>query len=317
MIARIVAAALLGSSLVAANASAEEQKPPVVPEEKKPPPIPQHRITYDLATGIRVNPIGVEAQFNELYRFRLYQSDSIAFRENGIGFGVSHTANPAVLRIGPIIELRPATFITLSSGLYHMAYTGLFNHLQSYAKVDEPHSDSDIADAGDLGRNTKAFGAEVVSRALLLLKLGPIALRNDFNLFYSKLGLPQGNTLFYSPRTDLLIANEGVSFTNETDLAWVSDFGLVAGARFALGHVFYDEAQLGADGENPDTPTARLGPLAAYTFFDEPGASFNKPTVIAVFNWYLAHRYRTGEDVTQALPYMLFAFRFEGDLFRE
>lgn len=109
MIARIVAAALLGSSLVAANASAEEQKPPVVPEEKKPPPIPQHRITYDLATGIRVNPIGVEAQFNELYRFRLYQSDSIAFRENGIGFGVSHTANPAVLRIGPIIELRPAT----------------------------------------------------------------------------------------------------------------------------------------------------------------------------------------------------------------
>jgi hypothetical protein len=315
--ARILVPLLLGACLATGVASAEEQKPPVMPEEQKPPPIPKHRVSYDFATGIRVNPIGVEAQFNELYRLRLYASDSIAFRENGIGFGVSHTVNPAVLRVGPIVELRPATFITLSSGFYHMAYTGLFNHVQSYAEVAEPHSDSDIADAGDLGRNTKAFGAEVVSRALLLLKLGPIALRNDFNVFYSKLDLPRGKTLFYSPRTDLLTANRGVSLTNDTDLAWVTDFGLVAGARFALGHVFYDEEELGPSDENPDTPTARVGPLAAYTFFDEPGSGFNKPTVIAVFNWYLAHRYRTGEDVTQALPYMLFAFRFEGDLFRE
>lgn len=32
--------------------------------------------------------------------------------------------------------------------------------------------------------------------------------------------------------------------------------------------------------------------------------------------WWLLHRFRTGEDVTQAYPYIAIAFRVEGDLFR-
>ena len=56
--------------------------------------------------------------------------------------------------------------------------------------------------------------------------------------------------------------------------------------------------------------------MLAYTFFDDPDATFNRPTALLIANWWLAHRYRTGEENSAALPYIVLGFRFEGELYR-
>ncbi|MCK5800266.1 MAG: hypothetical protein KAI47_23910, partial [Deltaproteobacteria bacterium] len=80
-------------------------------------------------------------------------------------------------------------------------------------------------------------------------------------------------------------------------------------------HAFYPCDWL-AVAENPNTPNQKIGPLFAYTFAKSWGG-LQRPTVILVLNWWLQNRYRTGQRVTQALPYGIVAFTFSGELWRQ
>ena len=41
---------------------------------------------------------------------------------------------------------------------------------------------------------------------------------------------------------------------------------------------------------------------------------FNRPTLILIVNWYVSHRWRTGQDVNQGFPYLVLGFAFTSDL---
>lgn len=296
--------------------------PPVDPEAEAPPPplprIPLDRISYDSLSGVRGNPLGTETMFNLTWRHRLFASDSLALRENAIGLGLHHTFSPAIVRIGATVEVRPATVLTLSATAVHMLFNGSFSTLQSYDTASADFSDTALDDGKDANLNHPTSGMEVVLRALALAKLGPIVFRDDLQFFYDDVALPDGDTVFYTSRLDLLSPNEGFSLTNDTDVMWMSDFGLIVGARLSLGHSFYRESELALedDGSNPNTPMLRVGPAALYTFYDKPGTRFNKPSLFLNVAWWMLHRFRTGEDVSQGIPYIAGGFRFEGDLYR-
>lgn len=277
-------------------------------EEKPPPPIPQHRIVYENLVGARLNPLGLEDLYNLSYRARLYASDSIALRDNAFAVGLSPTLSPAISRFGGHIEIKPLTVLSLSGGFYQVGYNTSFGTLQSFPDADVDYSDSTLNDRRDAGLNYPAKGFEVTLRATAVAKFWQIAVRSDTNAFYTDINLRGDDTVYYNQRVDLLLPDRGWGLTSDEDLAWVSDFGLVAGARYSIGNAF-------VDGEGPG-PIMRLGPVLAYTFFDEPGSSFNKPTIIGLFQWWLQHPSRTGQDVTQALPQITLAFRFEGELWR-
>ena len=63
-----------------------------------------------------------------------------------------------------------------------------------------------------------------------------------------------------------------------------------------------------------DNGHQRLGPLAAYTFFDKSYSRFSKPSLVLIVNWYVDHRWRTGADTNAGIPYMVLAFAFTSDL---
>jgi hypothetical protein len=285
-------------------------------EETPPPPHPLHRIQYDSLTGVRINPIGVETAYNLAYRLRFYESDSLALRDNYLGIGISPTLSPAQSRFGGTVEVRPLTVLALSAGFYHVGFPGSFGHLQSYETANEEHSDTDLDEGKDADQNYPTSGWELQLRALALAKVGPIAIRSDLNVYASDLDLRGDDRLYYTPRQDLMVPDRGWFLTSDTDLVYLSDFGLIAGVRNTLAHAFYRDEDLAVADENPNTPTFRLGPVVGFTFFDDPGASFNKPTALLIAQWWLSHRYRTGEDVSQGLPLIAVAFRFEGDLWR-
>jgi hypothetical protein len=60
-------------------------------------------------------------------------------------------------------------------------------------------------------------------------------------------------------------------------------------------------------------PQTRLGPLIAYTFYEDEGALVDRPTLFFLANWWLNHRFRTGLDTPQALPMIAVALQVQGD----
>ncbi len=58
----------------------------------------------------------------------------------------------------------------------------------------------------------------------------------------------------------------------------------------------------------------RVGPLVAWTLFDDGFTRFNQPTIVAMAQWYAAHPNRTGRDEQREVPYLVLAFLFQSDL---
>jgi len=279
-------------------------------------PIPEQRISYDVTVGARINPLGLEAIYNLAYRHRLYASDSAALRDNYFGVVLAPTLNPAVSRFGLALEFRPLTLLTLQGGVHQVGYLGSFKHLQSGRDGSVGYSDTNLDLRGDAGENHPTHGLEVFARAMALAKLGPIVIRDDLMFTYSKLALSDDDdTVYYHPRFDVLAPNSGWIMHNDTDVLYLTDFGLAAGARVSVDATFIPDEDSGGSAGDDNSPIARFGPMAAFMFFDDPGASFNKPTLIAISQWWMKHRFRTGDDTSQAIPCVTLAFRFEGDLF--
>lgn len=306
---RLTAGCMFALALTSARSASADDDPP-------PPAVAEQRIAYDTTLGFRVNPLGLELQHNLAYRHRLYESGSLALRDNYFGVALSPTISPSIIRMGGHIEFRPLTVLALQAGVHHVGYVGSFDNLQSYKVASADFSDTGRDEQDEAGRTYPTHGFEAFARATALAKVGPIVIRDDLSFTYSTLSLRDPDRLYYHPRWDVLAPNGGWFLHNDTDVVYLSDFGLIAGARGSLTHAFYPDDALGTSASEENVPMFRLGPLLAYTFFDEPGAAFNKPTLIGMAQWWLLHRFRTGEDVHQGIPYAAVAFRFEGDLWR-
>lgn len=203
--------------------------------------------------------------------------------------------------------------LILQAGVHQAGYLGAFDTMVSHPRASADFSDTARDQKDKSGETYPAGGLEALLRATFLAKLGPIVVRDDLSFTYSHFGLRDNDRFFYNIRFDVLAPNEGWFLHNDSDVIYMTDFGLLAGVRASTTHAFYVEP-IGGPAADDNVPMFRLGPVAAYTIFDKPGAAFNKPTVIAHAAWWLQHRYRTGEDVHQGIPFVTIAFRAEGDL---
>lgn len=301
-----ILAGLLTSAVAGAQAPTDAELPA------------KHRVVYDNLLVARLNPLGLEDQISLGYRYRLYRNPGLLWRDAYAGVAFTPTLNPAVARVGGSVEIKPLAVLLLSVGYYFVGWFGTFEYLQSYTSPHDPHSDTDQDHGVDLGRRYRTIGSELQLRVQALGKVGPIVLRNDLNFFRSDLDLRDGDRLSYNARIDAMVPDGGWALTNDTDLVYLSRFGLLAGIRTSIVHAFYRDGDFvsGESTDNPNTPTVRLGPLLAYTFYDRPGKWFNKPTALLIVNWWVKHRYRTGADVHQAIPYLVLGFKCEGDIWQ-
>jgi hypothetical protein len=149
------------------------------------------------------------------------------------------------------------------------------------------------------------------------MKVGKVAARTNFRAQWVDMKLQPGDTVYYDIMFDVLQPKTGWMYTTDTDvLVEMGSDATLLGVRHTWVQVDYpDDAFL--DGEKLETdnvPTHRVGPIFVHRLNNVTGTSFNQPTVFVMAQWWLAHRYRTGEDVTQAYPYILAGFGFNGDL---
>lgn len=285
-------------------------------EEASLPPL--HRVSYSSLLAARVNPLGLEEQLAVGYQRRLHSDPGQLWRGCFVGVDLTPVLNPALAKLGAQVTVRPIAVLMLSARYSFMGFLKTFGYLQSYTSPHQDHSETALDAAEERNENYATIGGELQLQAEVLGKVGPVVLRNDLKLFHSTVRLRTGDKLFYSFTIDAMVPDGGWSLTNDTDLIYLTRFGLVAGLRNTVVHTIYRDGDFAAGErlDNPNTPHVRIGPLLAYVFYDRPGRWFNKPTLLVIVNWYLRHRFRTGVDVNRGVPYVVIGFKFSGDLWQ-
>jgi hypothetical protein len=270
---------------------------------------PQHRIVHRNTFAIRYNPLGLLYDGRFSYRYRLYQSDSKALRDNFLGVGFAPTASPAFVRIGPYVEFNPLSVFGVWAAFQYVQYFGTFDLGQSFAS---PASDfSDRAIRANTANRVPFNGWELTLGATFQVKVSSLLLRSQARLVNGNLNITNGDTVYYDQYYDVAVPNRGWFVTNDLDVLYQGfENKLIAGARYTLTVPFY---QSGAPEQTADNSMHRVGPFVGYTFKIEDGARFNNPTVFVLVQWWLKHRFRSGAETSAALPLMGVGFQMTGD----
>lgn len=283
-------------------------------------PPPQHRLVYRDLSLVRLNPLGLITDARITYRYRLYESQSTALRDNFVAVGLTPMLSAGFARIGPTIEVQPASMLNLWAMYEFIQYFGTFNYLQSFPSAVANYSDTELKRLGSLDKsdprkNYAGRGGQFMAGATLMLKVSQFVLRDQLRVARPDMTLRAGDRVFYDIFYDLLVTNRGWYFNNDADLLWQSDFGLTLGIRHTMARAFASDASFapGDDRSKAVGLIQRAGPLGAYTWKQPDGARF-EPTVLLVLNWWIQSPYRTGQDVNRAVPYLVAAFSMTGDL---
>jgi hypothetical protein len=278
--------------------------------------LPRHRIAYSNVFGARFNPLGLADLLSLDYRYRLYDRAEPLWREAGVGVVFEPSVSASVERIGGGIEIEPLTILRLRASYYLMGFTGAVGSVQSFTSPLANFSDPSLSLGKERGRNYATYGSQAELGAIAQVKFGPVGLRNEVIFLRSDMKLRAGDTVFYDPSDDALTPGAGWLVTNDTDLVYFTTVGLTAGLHASVVEPFYPASAYapGDPRENPNGPMLRVGPLAAYTFFERPGARVDGLKTFIIVNWWVLHRYRAGEEMSRAMPYLVTGIAWSGDL---
>ena len=284
---------------------------------------PLHRIVYRNTIGGRLNPLGLLYEGRLMYRLRLYETESLALRDNFIGGGLALSMSPAFANVGAYVEFQPLSVLGFWASYVYSRYFRTFGLMQSYpSAASSDFSDPENSRRAALPRTDPASnyvtdGSQLIIGADFQVKfLEVILLRSKTRLIRADYKLRDGDNVYYEQFYDVLAPNRGWVLTDDVDLLWQRrDLKMFAGLRYTATTAFYDGRQYLAGEEQTNRNFMhRVGPFAGYTFKVEDGARFNNPTVFILAQWWLVHRYRTGQVSTQALPLISVGFQFTGDL---
>lgn len=279
------------------------------------PELPARRLVINSLLVTRLNPLGLELQTRGGYQARLYRHEGLLFRDNFLFVGAYPKLNPAGIRVGPVVELQPLSIFNLRLSAEYVGFFGTQGFLQSRPSPNADYSDTSLDANKAAGQNHSASGARLAIEPFVQMKLGPVAVRNRFAAEYWRMDLGSMERVWYDATLDTLVPGKGFTLANDLDVLFLGLPPLVVGARYSLVEPLYTSRQLEAgEALAVDNGHHRVGLLAAYVFYDEGYTAFNKPALILNVAWYLEHRFRTGADVSRAMPYILLGFAFQSDL---
>lgn len=267
----------------------------------------RHNLSYRNVTVVQGNPILLRDMASLDYQYRIYDSASPYLHHNYFGLSLKPSLSPGFARIGGALEIAPLSVARVGIGFEHVNYFGNFDELQSFATVDADYSDSALSAGADADMNYPASGNEVVVTAVVQNRFGPVIVRDSFELRRVSYSLATGDDFYYAPVLDIMMPETGFGLTNDADVLYISPFGFIVGLRYTITKAFYGVS-------DPNGPTHRFGPSLSYVVFQNPGAAFDSATVFVLLNWWLKHRYRTGEDVNGAFPFLSVGFSITGEI---
>jgi hypothetical protein len=277
---------------------------------------PKDRLVYTNIVAARYNPLGLENRLWIGWQHRLTDKTDPLWNQANFAIFLNPIVAPALARVGATVQLQPLSILRLRATYGWFPWFGNFQYMASFDSPHDDHGPTDLNEGRDADQNYSTQGHQVELDALFQIKVKKFALRNDTQAFWNKMRLKGNDDVFYDIRIDALVPNGGWSLVNDTDALFVTDIGLAVGVRGTATKAFFPDRvyEEGDDRKDPNGAMYRVGPMIAYTFFDRPGSKFNKPTVVAIPQWNVLHRYRTGQDTHAAIPTLILAFGFGGEL---
>jgi hypothetical protein len=259
-------------------------------------------------TVVRTNSFGIAEDLRLGYRLDLGELDStflLPYAQAAI--------SPANAQFGVGLTLGIIRGLSLT-----VAYAPRFNFagrygFQSFGSPRDDYRDQVLANRADADLTYTAWQHRFVLELEAGVPLGPLVLHDVARVVKHSATLRQGDTVFYDFQLDVLVAAHGWTLENATELLWLPDGRWVLGVRNTLVQAWYPDGAYrpGEPRDNPNAPMLRLGPMASYTFHRRGSGFFDAPTVFVDVGWWLRHRYRTGEDVSGAIPTVLAGFTFK------
>ena len=286
-----------------------------------------HRLYTESIAGARANPVGLQLRSTLYSRHRLLDKpkDDLLFGDTWVGIGPTFAASPAFIRGGLEARLVPIALLRLTARWEGIGHFGTFDQMLSWPGTEVPlgsddptqacttepcesvdYSDGQMDQLGADGRSYPTRGWQGFVEARLQAKAGPIAVRNTLGATRTEMQLRDGDTVYYDQTYDVLMPQSGWTFNNDADLLFVGIDKWTIGARYTATRAVH------GDDSQADQWNQRLGPLIARQFKGK--RTFRKPTVYALPQWWLAHPYRTGAEVSQAMPQIIVGLGWSGDL---
>jgi hypothetical protein len=233
----------------------------------------------------RYNPIGADAQGSLVFERPIGASDDVMLKTRFWSIGATGTYNPAEWSGSIAAEIEPLAVFQLRGLFEYRGYSGAFGEILSYGDVLAPIDDTSLRAAAELGLNYPTWRTTLRLEPKLRLAVGPIGIQNVFGINYGYVAVRDpAHNVYYDPAQDLLMPADGITFSNQLSVAYL-------GGPLTVGGLYDFIAPRGLGAANH---VHRLGPFAAYTFFDNPKAWINKPTLFAMANFNLVHRGRAG-----------------------
>jgi hypothetical protein len=269
----------------------------------------------------QMNPRALALDLRVQYREMLGSGDGL-LGASAIGAFAGLTAAPGMLRPSVGLEIQPLA--TASLGItfgigYSAAYYFGFLPAQSYPS---PHSNygSTVfsAPADGPGGGYALLVHQLTLSATLQGVVGPFAARSTTRAIRFFAGLHGSDTVVYDPTLDVAVYKDGWAGQNDTDVLYSTRPDLALGLRHTLTVAWYpsDAYSPGEPRDNPNTPISKLGPFALWRFFQSERGMVQRADLLLMAQWYLLHRYRTGETVNGAFPLLAIGLVFSGDLQR-
>lgn len=269
----------------------------------------QHRFVWNNLTAVRVNPLGLTNRFRAGYRGQISNRPEPIFDESFWSAQLDTEITPAFGYVGGRLELQPVALVNLFVSYGVVGSFGSFSYTRSFPDVTVDYSDETLQDTRD--QDYATVGQRATMSALFQFGLAGWAIRNHVQLHWTDWDLRPGDRVSWDATLDLLVPDGGFVVTNDADMLVLTEFDLKFGVRYTLTAGLYDAADL-AGGPNLTSPHHRIGPAVLYTFFEDPvGTMWNKPTLVLLAQWWVAHHYRDTDK--PALPYLVLGFIQEGD----
>jgi hypothetical protein len=270
----------------------------------------RNRWVWENIIALRFNPLGLLVRFDTGYRLQIWDLPGPLFEDTFFALKFASEVTPAYGRIGGRAELQPLAMLNLHVQYQLVGGFGAFDFVESFSTPAAAYDDTTLHDIRD--DNYDALGSNLELGALLQAKVWRIAARAQLRASLQNMDLREGDTSYYDGAIDIMREDATWAITHDADLLFLAG-ALKVGVRHSLVHTFYSDEL--AAGTEDNAPTQRIGPAVVLTLFqDRPGAAWNEVSLALLAQWWLQHRYRTGEDTSQGIPYALVALIQRGDV---
>ncbi len=298
----MLATALATTVLAISTASAQEEGAAAETPE------PRGKLLWSDATFFRYNPLGLITSASLEYQYRLHDSEHPALSTNYLSVAFRPIVTPAFARLGATAEIMPLSLLRLGVGYELIPFFGAFGYLQSFQDAEADMWEDTLDDNADAGENYATFGRQLSFTGLLQAKAGPIAVRSKATLANVTFDLEGDDTVFFDPFLGIALPERGWYVVNDLDALYVGG-RLVAGLR----HTYIDSF-IPDEPDDPNGPIHRLGPLIVYEIAGDGEGKLQAVKAVGLFQLYLKHRYRAGQEMTRWFPYTGIGIIVEGQL---